>query len=475
MGETVIGLDIGTSSIKTVTYSLEKRTILSKRAEIPAEISDGETINPEAIIKLVINLLSKTVKDSKDKITTISLSTLFPSLLALDCKGRPLTKILTWMDNTASPIVTDFKQNTDKSLEIYHKTGCVIHESYPLWKILWLKKTHPNIFSKTKKFISLSEYITYKLTGKFIVSNSIASTTSMFNTKSLDWDESILDLAGINQQKLSQHYSPFHQEMIQKSIASKIGLKNEASLILGAGDGLLCHVGTGCTKPGIMSSTLGTSGALRFSSQTPLIKNDKLWCYNLDDKTWILGSAINAGWSTLKHLKDSIKNFKFSDSQLKQQPKGPLFLPFFDGERGPGYNQNMKAAFIMLNTKHNMKTLYHSTIEGILFNLYSCYEIITKQLGKPSQIRASGGYTASDNMLQMQTNIFNKKITITDVKEASAVGAAIIALKAINEVSNIADIESGIEKTFYPDKEKNELYMERYELYKKAYFTLSKT
>lgn len=474
MGKTVIGLDIGTSAIKTVAYSLENGVLLSERTEIPARISDGKTINPEELARIVIGLLSKTVKSAKHGASAVCLSTIFPTLLALDSKGRPLTKILTWMDNSAAPIVASFKQRT-KSPGIHRKTGCVVHESYPLWKILLLKKNSPEVFSKTEKFVSLSEYLTYKLTGKFIISNSIASTTSMFNTKTLDWDDSILDMAGISREKLSEPCSVFHQEKIINGILSKTGLRNNACLVLGAGDGLLSHLGTGCAKDKIMSSTLGTSGALRLSSPRLVTGNTRLWHYNLDDKTWVSGSAINSGWSTLKWFETNVKNFRFSDAKLKNRDfKGPVFLPFINGERGPGYNQNMRAALIGINQKLKLEELYSSVAEGILFNLYSCYELITEELGEPLQIRASGGYTTADNMLQMQADIFNKEIIITNALEASAVGASILALKSLDEISSITEISPRIKKTFKPDKEKHKAYMKRYETYEKAYSIMSK-
>lgn len=474
MGKTVIGLDIGTSSIKTVVYNLEKGVLLSKRTELPKRISDGKTIDPEGIVKVATNLLAKTVKSNKDKISAISLSTIFPTILALDSKMRPLTKILTWMDCTASPVVTSFKKENN-TLELYQKTGCVVHESYPLWKILWLKKNSPKTFSKANKFVSLQEYLTYRLTGKFIVSKSIATTTSMFNIKSLDWDDSVLSLVGINREKLSQPRSPFHQEIIQKDMASKIGFKDGTCLVLGAGDGMLSHLGTGCLDGKSMSSTLGTSGALRMSSQEPVTKNELLWCYYLDDKAWVLGSAINAGWSTLKWFEKNVKNFKPPGSKInEQEPKGPVFLPFLDGERGSGYNQNMRAVFIGLNSKNESNILYHSVVEGIFFNLYSCYETICKEIGRPSQICASGGYVTLDDMLQMQADIFNKEIMTTNVKETSAVGAAIMALKSIGELADIKNMKQDIAKTFYPDKRKNEIYMGRYETYKKVYSFISK-
>jgi len=467
----VIGLDIGTSAIKAITY--EKGKIIdSKRIEFTKEESDGKTLEPEKVFKKVTEILAKLTKKNKD-IKAIGLSTIFPSLLALDINRKPLTKIFTWMDETGAEIAKEFKQDKAKARYLHKKTGCILHESYPLWKIQWLKKNKIDIFLKSYKFISLSEYITLKLTGKFIISKPIASTTGLFDIHLKDWDDQTLDMIDISDNQLSECKPMSHSEKILDDVALKIGLEKGVKLVLGGGDGLLCNIGSGCTDDLTMSSTIGTSGALRIMSIKPAITNPLIWCYYLEDDRWVYGNAINAGYCSLEWFKKSIGQ-KYSYEELdklasKTTVEGPIFFPFLDGERGPGYNQNMKASFIGMNSKDNPVTIYRSVVEGIMFNLYSCYEAITNDFIEPSKIHASGGYIGSDFMLQMQADIFNKEISVPAVKEASATGAAIIALKSIGEIQDISDVKTEIEKTFYPNKKRHEQYMERYNVYKTIY------
>lgn len=482
MEKAVIGLDVGTSSAKAVLYAEGSGVIYSDFVEFPEAISDGKTMDANGVLNEVTSLLSKTIKENKHaEIKAIGLSTIFPSLIALDKDGRPLTRVFTWMDNRASSIVADFKKNQKQAASLYEKTGCVIHESYSLWKILWLKKHNAEVFSKTYKFVSLSEYLTYKITGKFVVSEPIASTTGFFNIHELRWDKTILRMAGINEKKLSTPHSLFHSEKISDIFALKIGIAPGTLLVLGAGDGLLCHLASGCIKDGTMSSTVGTSGALRLSSNKPITSNPSIWCYYLYANKWVLGSAINAGGSSLAWFKRLLVErgdnsfFKELDVLAANSPiEGPIFFPFLNGERGPNYNQGMTASFFGLTHRDGVVSIYRSIVEGIFFNMYSCYELLANEAGLPHKIHASGGYINSDFMLQVQADIFNKEICVSSAKEVAAVGAAIVALKSIENASCIPEIKMGVERTVYPDLKKHRQYMQRYKTYKSIYNSLTK-
>jgi gluconokinase len=480
MEEVVAGLDIGTSSIKLVLYG-DNGVIYSDKEDFSREVSCEGIIEPRALLDKTMEILFRAVKKNESiKIKAVAMSSIFPSLVILDSQGNPITAILTWADNRASSLVEEFKKNLVATNEIHKKTGCIVHESYSPWRVLWFKEHEKEIFSKAYKFVSLSEYLTYKFTGKFVVSKSIASTSGFFNISGQEWDKQILDLAGIDASKLSECRDIYHSEKMTSEFCSKTGLAQDTVLVLGAGDGLLCHIISGCGKKSIMSSTLGTSGALRLLSDTPLVSNPSIWCYYLDENRYVLGSAINAGgsslnWFTEKIIKDENKDFyKELDCVLtKLEIKGPIFLPFLDGERGPNYNQDIKASFVGLSSKDSLHSLYRSMVEGIFFNMYSCYEKIIKEASRPSEIRASGGYTNSDLMLQMQSDIFNEKFFVPDVKQASAMGAAIIALKSIGKISDISEFEVKVKKTFYPNSKRHEKYMERYKIYKELYKSLS--
>ncbi|MBI4650509.1 hypothetical protein HY745_04325 [Candidatus Desantisbacteria bacterium] len=478
MEKVTAGLDIGTSSIKLVLYG-RKGIIYSDRKDYSGTGSSGQEIDPAKLFKDVISLICK-ANNRKVKIEAIGLSTIFPSLIVLDEKGSPLTNIITWMDKRGCEIAENFKKNKKQAAILQNKTGCIIHESYSLWKILWLKENKKEIFSGANKFLSLSDYLVYKLTGKYLVSYAIASTTGLFNIKSLKWDKEILKIAGISKDQLSECFSIFHSEELLEKIRLETRLDTDVSLVIGAGDGHLSNVGIGCLTDKTMCSTIGTSAALRIIS--PYRKHNKsVWKYYLYENKYIFGIAINAGVRTLdwfcKNIlhKDSSSLFEDIDNIDLDVLTDIIVLPFLDGERGPNYNYRMSASLIGLNSGNSNSDIYKAAVEGILFNLYDCYRILVIHRKAYREIIATGGYVHTEKILQMQSDIFNIIIKVPCIKEASAAGAAIVALVSIGKIKSLSDIKIKFEKVYSPDIKRHKEYMKKYRRYRKLYKTLSKT
>lgn len=480
MEEVVAGLDIGTSSIKLVLYG-KNGVIYSDRIDHFKGSSDGREIDPVQLIKDIIRLICKSIDKNKNvKIKAIGLSSLFPSFIVLDEKGKPLTKIITWMDNRGDDHANKYKKRKKEAAKLQENTGCVVHESHTLWKILWLKKNEKEIFSRAYKFLSLPDYLAYKLTGKFAISYALASTTSLFNINSLEWDKEILKMAGISECQLSECYSIYHSENLLEKIRLKMGLDDDTVLVLGAGDGHLSNIGSGCITYKTICSTIGTSSALRIVGGSQEY-NRSVWKHYLYDKKYIHGIAINAGSSTLAWFysnvfhKESNSLFNDIDKIDLDRSTDMIFLPFLDGERGPNYNHKMSASLFGLNSRSTESEIYRATIEGLLFNLYDCYRILINRNKEPIEMVATGGYINSEKMLQMQSDIFNVKIKVPCVKEASAVGAAIVSLIAIGEKKDLSEIEIKYDKVYLPNPKKHNKYMKKYRKYKELYNIMFKT
>jgi gluconokinase len=478
--EVVAGLDVGTSSIKLVLYG-KKGVIYSERIDHSEGRSNGREIDPVQLIKDVIYLIRKSKDRNKNvKVKAIGLSSLFPSFIALDEKGKPLTKIITWMDSRGDELVIKYKKRKKEAAKLQEKTGCVVHESYTLWKILWLKENNMGIFSRASKFLSLPDYLTYKLTGKFAISYALASTTGLFNINSLEWDKEILKMVGTSERQLSECYSIYHAEKLLKKIRLKMGLDEDAVLVLGAGDGHLSNIGSGCVTDKTICSTIGTSSALRIVEESQRYNNKSVWKHYLYDKKYMSGIAINAGSSTLawfyKNIFHKESNSLFNDIDKIDLDRSTdmIFLPFLDGERGPNYNQKMSASLFGLNTRSTDSDIYKAAIEGIIFNLYDCYRILVNRNKGPEEMVATGGYINSEKILQMQSDIFNIKIKVPSVKEASAVGAAFVSLVAIGKERSRLKIKTEYEKLYLPDPVKHSEYMKKYRKYKELYDIISK-
>src|SRR6185436_15661970 len=113
-----------------------------------------------------------------------------------DNKNLAITPLITWADTRSEKIAEGIRKSKDGQ-RIYESTGTPIHSMSPLCKIKWLKENEPQIFKNAFKFISIKEFIWFRLFNTYEVDYSIASATGLFNIENLKWNKTSLQLCGI--------------------------------------------------------------------------------------------------------------------------------------------------------------------------------------------------------------------------------------------------------------------------------------
>lgn len=499
-----IGIDIGTSSARAVLFDNNgfQVSIDGREYSLDVSISGMAELNPDQVFDSVINVLRNCIKKAgidKKYIYGIGISCQMHSLMLVDNKGDPLSRLITWADNrskTEADTINDIYNASD----LYNRTGCrTQHPMYPLSKLLWFKKNDPELFAKCHKFITIKEYIIFKLYGEYVVDYTLASCQGYYNIHRQNWDNHILDnIIGITSERLSEVVEcTYILKGFKSELESILGIYKDTPLIIGAGDGIMANIGCGVVDSRSFSSTVGTSGAIRTASEKPLLDvNQKNWCYSFLKDMWVSGGAINNGGLVLKWFRDEFKNqfeqeatlsnmnvyelFDRYASEINPGSDGLIFLPFLTGERSPGWKSDARGIMYGLSYSHGRKHMLRASMEGVMFRLYAVYEVISA-LNPPLQeasfnnsaasIIANGGYTKSDIWLQMQADIFNKKIAVSRVTEASALGAAYLAMYALGEVKDIKKLLPGMhtENIIFPSEENHLIYKKAYELSNQIY------
>ncbi len=195
-GKKVIGIDIGTTGSRAVIYQQDGKTLASQSVEYPLYTPQAAWAeqDPEEILKGVLKVLKEAIAEAQlapQDIAGICFSSAMHSLIPVDKDGTPLDRMQTWADSRAQDYIGDIKASEDGN-KIYFKTGCPIHPMYPLFKLIWLKNERPELFAQTHKFIGIKEYICHYLFGKYLVDESIASATAIYNIETRTWDEDLL-------------------------------------------------------------------------------------------------------------------------------------------------------------------------------------------------------------------------------------------------------------------------------------------
>jgi gluconokinase len=491
-----LGIDLGTGSCKSIIVD-EMGNVLG----FGVGSYRGETVqnrwkeqDPEALLEGLISSIKDAIeaaKVPKEGCAGLSIGGALHSLLAVDDDGRPLTGIMTWADDRAILQAERIKEFSD-SQTLYQNTGCPPHGMYPLYKIIWLREKQPDIFKETSKFVSAKEYVTAKLTGKYVVDFSLASGSALLNPYTLDWNSSALELAGIEPSQLSQLAGPttiidgIHQE-----IAMKMGVPSDIPFILGSSDAVNSNLGGGAVESWQATCMIGTSGAFRIISDHPLLDDQaRTWCYCVDENHWLVGGAINNGGVALAWLRDMVNRsflpsssgdpLSFNDlTDLAEQAHigadGLICLPFFAGERSPYWNLNARALFIGLTLQHDLRHMARAILEGVAYRMRSIADVLKEMSVPVTSIHASGGYTRSSLWLQIVASVLNNELLVPNWGETSSLGAAFWGMLGTGKLSSIDQIGRLIQisQNYKPRSEEAKKYDDLYRLYSELYQAMS--
>jgi gluconokinase len=457
-----IGIDIGTTGVRSNIFDIEGNQIGFDYKEYPTICTEKGMLelDPNYVFKSLLEVVKNSIDKcniSSKSIRSIGMSSQMHSFIAVDKDGNNLTNVITWGDTRSINEAKFIEKNYDSN-ELYRKTGCrVQHPMYPLSNILWLKNKMPAVYKNSYKFVTIKEYIIFKLSGKFIIDLTDASATACLNINSFNWDKDILkDILKIDADMLGEvRECTYIVPSIKREYAEKMGIKTDTPLAIGSGDGIMANIGCGGFDDTSMSCTIGTSGALRIAANKPLFDEEaRTWCYCFTKDTWVAGGAISNGGIVLKYLRnqfrdqfekeasekgyDNIYNlFNYYASQIDPGSNGLIFLPFLTGERSPGWNADATASLIGLRFMHDKRHIIRAAMESVIYNMYSIYRMIEKIDGNVKQIIANGGYANSDIWLQIQADIFNKEIAVAGTTEASVFGAAYVGMAAVGDIKSL--------------------------------------
>jgi gluconokinase len=485
----IIGIDIGTSNTKAVAFGMAGEILeyanVSYGSIQPAPGYHEQ--HPEVFFNAVMSTLEEVAQRSSGKtLAGICFSSAMHGLMAVDEAGNPLTNIITWADLRSKTQAESLKAS-EAGKNIYRHTGTPIHSMSPLCKLIWMRENEPELFKSAHKFISVKEYIFFKLFGEYIIDYSVASATGLFDIYSLEWYSEALQAAGIQASRLSKPVSTTYiARNLKKQYANSLGIATDTPFIIGASDGCLANLGTNAVDPGDTAVTIGTSGAVRMISGMPQYDSkQRIFNYLLDEGKYVSGGPINNGAVLLKWYAENFLNRSFSkeegfDWYLEEACSvgagchGLVFLPYVMGERAPVWDADAKGVFFGIHSKHTQAHFMRSIVEGISFALYQVTKSLEETIAPVTNIYASGGFIHSKQWLQILADVFGKKIHVTNVSDASAVGAAILGLKALGVLDNLSAGKSfiAVQDTYFPNEDQHRIYMANFAVYASLYHKL---
>lgn len=471
MKDLVLAIDVGTQSIRALIFDDKGETVASEKTDYSGNYSSGEFF-----YNTILNTLKKLNLSVLDRVGCVTLATVRDSVILLDSQMNPLTDVILWTDQR--------QVRGEIKLPLWKRTmltlvgmGEAVRMNFKTTRYNWFKENEPEILARTDKYVLLSTYLNYKLTG--VLKDSVASQVGHvpFDSKRRRWAKRSISRCVFDiPMKMLCPLCEVGEEIGKVNIK---GILENVPLIATGTDKGCESVGLSVIDEGKAAVSLGTATTIEFCSPRYFTPKPFVPSYPAVVKGYYNAETqIYRGFWTVKWFKENFCNTvdeKNLDEYLDQTPSGNdgLFMtPFM----APGiWNPYAKGMFTGLTDKHSIKHMYRAIIEGLAFELYHNMKSMEKRAGyRISEIYAGGGGSLSDKVLQILCNITGLPVKRIQTHEATSLGCAVVGFMYLGVFKTIEQASKAMshdKEVFRPVDKIHCLYEK---MYKKIYRHLEK-
>ncbi len=479
----ILALDVGTSSARALLFDRRGRALRGIQARVsyaPRTTPDGGSeLDPQRLFAAVCRVLDGCLRRAGARATDIrgvATSMFWHSLIGMDAAGKPLTPCYTWADLRSDGAARELGQKLDESA-VHARTGCPLHPTFFPARLRWLATRHPQTFKHTEAWGGFWEYLTLRLFGHAVSSLSMASASGLLDQAGCAWDAELLAISMIDERRLSPVAdldAPLRE--LRTAFARRWPPLARVPWFPAVGDGACANIGSGCVSPERVALTLGTSGAMRIVTEAePGTVPWGLWRYQVDRRRSVVGGALSEGGNVVAWCRETLRlpaprAAERAIARLAADGHGLTVLPFFAGERSPGWCGKARAAILGLSLSHRPAHIMRAVMEAVAYRFALLYGLLGGLAAQRHEIVASGGALAgSPAWCQILSDVLGRPIMLSPQADASSRGAALLGLEALGVIPNLRALPGGRGRTFTPHPRRHAEYGEarkrQYSLY----------
>lgn len=481
-------IDVGTSSMRGILYddlSNKLKTIqITTAPTFKGEIVEKNPYDFDNSLDEIMIKISEYIRENNQELIAIILTSQRSSLICLDKNGDPLMSAIMWQDKRSNEIVEELNHYNKKVMNL---SGSPLNPVYLAPKISYVKKRMPEIADRTHKYLTIADYIGYRITGEYRTDYTYGSRTSLMNISTKKWDKELLDIFSIEEEKLCKLVSPGDTELkATTDFLGKYSVNGEVTYISAGGDQQCSAVGMGLLEVGKTAISLGTGGYILQTVNS--LKNNLEYvtnAYSLN-KMYIQESVMPTVASALNWFKKiNFKNISDNEfySTIEELIKSNistnvLHFPHFQGRGTPDWNTKAKAGFLNIDFSTTSADLLLSLIESIGFEIKNNLMALNKNPeSKTNEAIISGGLSNNKEICQIVSDILEINIIKKSDSEATAFGAYLVGLHNLNSTigkNTIMERKEQMEKdiVFEPNQKKSEYYRSKFSLWNEYYHKL---
>ncbi|SHH51488.1 FGGY-family carbohydrate kinase [Thermosipho atlanticus] len=504
MKELALSIDCGTQSLRAILFDEKGNLVDMERVKFNppyfSKYPGWAEQDPELYWKSMIKAIRKLEDRNKkrfSKIIGVTVTTQRDTVVLVDENGKPVRPAILWVDQRKALKKNPLNFFENIGFVVINKKNTAIR-AYRRSRPNWIKENEKDIWKKTHKFLLLSGYFLYKLTGQFIDSKASQIGHIPFDYKNQNWTKSKRHwrwrIFGVEVEKLPKLVGSCEKVgIISEKVAEETGIPKGIPIITSGSDKGCETIGVGCFNTDSASLSFGTTATVQTTSKryfevipfippypavVPGYYNPEIEIFR---GYWLISWFLKEFGITEmeKARKLGVSPEVLLEPLLNSVPPGsqglvlhPMWTPGID-------MPNAKGAIIGFGDVHTRAHVYRAIVEGINYALRDGLERIEKRgKVKVKKLMVSGGGSQSEKICQITANMFNLPVLKTQTHETAGLGAAICVFTGIGYYNSIFEAVKNMvtySKTYEPQKDEVEIYEELYnKVYKKIYKSLKR-
>jgi len=444
----LIGLDVGTSSMKALLVAPDGAVVASATREYTFDTprAGWAQTDPRIWRRAAIEVLRELAGHPRATgVQAIGLTGQMHGLCLVGDDGEPLAPAIMWNDQRSAPQCERLERSIGTT-ELIARTGNRLLPGFTAPKWAWVVEHEPSIARAARHVLLPKDDVRLALTGTAATDVSDASGMLLLDCANRRWSEPMCRDLGLSMDRLGTlHESHAPCAQLSATAAAATGLPAGLPIVAGAGDQAAQALGTGIIDDGQVSCTIGTSGVVFAAGDRWRASPDgnlHAFCHAIPGRWHLMGVMLSAGGSlqwargaltpdlASAAAQDGVNAYpRMLELAASVAPgaDGLVFLPYLSGERSPHADPHARGAFLGLTPAHTRAHLVRAVVEGITMGLVDGLDAMRAIGLTPHSIRLSGGGARSAWWRQLLTDAFAVRTSTVQVTDGGAYGAALLA------------------------------------------------
>lgn len=473
---TLLGVDLGTSSVKAVVTDSSGRLLsaVSRTYVVESPNAGWAESDPRAWWRETVVAVRQAVAQARSggaaAPSAVGLSGQMHGVVLTDAKLEPVRPAILWADVRASVVMRAYERLDDEALARL-ANPIIPGLAGPI--LVWLSRFEGSVLSGARWALQPKDWLRAIMSGVVLTEPSDASATLLYDVPGERWDTEVMGALGLDRALFAPlaSWAGAPAGRLTREAADELGLAPGLLVAVGAGDTAAAMFGTGLHEHGSLQLTLGTGGQIvrAVDRALPGSPGTTLFRTAARHGWYVMAATTNAGMALdwVRTVLGASWEELYATGALPAGDTDPLFLPHLTGERTPWLDPTMRGAWVGLALAHDRSALLRAAVEGVAFAIRTAMDALGRP-ESPSAVRVAGGGSTHPAWRQLLADVLGMPLDAVDVTAASGRGAALLggcALGVIDETSVFGPLAPAARRVCDPLADRTERAAGRHELW----------